>query len=49
MFFKQFFPLTYRSFYKTASGETRFAVWQMWFGHVFNLTDVHYIPENKEN
>jgi hypothetical protein len=37
--FKQLLPLTYRSHYKH-NDIFRFAVWQMWFGHVFNYDDV---------
>jgi hypothetical protein len=44
-YFKQLFPLTYRSRYCYMSDSKngkymRFAVWQMWFGFVFNYDDV---------
>lgn len=39
-YIKQLFPLTYRSLYKTADNNSHFAVWKMWFGHVFNYNDV---------
>ena len=35
----QLLPLTYRSRYKH-NQTLRFAVWQMWFGYVFNYDDV---------
>jgi hypothetical protein len=35
----QLLPLTYRSRYKH-NQTRRFAVWQMWFGYVFNYDDV---------
>lgn len=34
-FLKQLLPLTYRSVY-SKGGKKYFAVWNMWFGHVFN-------------
>lgn len=37
---KQLLPLTYRSQYVTRENETRFAVWNMWLGHVYNIDDV---------
>ena len=34
-YLKQLLPLTYRSVYEKA-GKKYFAVWNMWFGRVFN-------------
>lgn len=36
---KQLLPLTYRTTY-TEGGVRRFAVWRMWFGRSFDVTDV---------
>ena len=33
-YLKQLFPLTYRSHFEN-NGRKFFAVWRMWFGHVF--------------
>jgi len=38
--FWQLFPLTYRTFYLDAQGLLHFAVWKMWFGRCYRVTDV---------
>ncbi len=35
---KQLLPLKYTSRYSDAMGNTYFATWRQWFGHVFNYT-----------
>lgn len=42
-YFKQLFPLTYRSRY-VENGVTHFAVWQMWFGKCYNRDDIVVEP-----
>ena len=37
---RQLFPLTYRTFYLDAQGLLHFAVWKMWFGRCYRVTDV---------
>lgn len=37
---KQLLPLTYWTKYKTNDGKSHFSVWNMWFGKVFNHTDI---------
>lgn len=37
---KQLLPLTYRTTYTDAGGTRRLAVWRMWFGRCFDVTDV---------
>lgn len=37
-YFRQLFPLTYRSHYSEDSRK-HFAVWRMWFGRVFDHED----------
>ena len=39
-YFKQLFPLTYWTNYKTSTGTPQFAIWRMWFGKCFNVAHV---------
>lgn len=38
-YFRQLFPLTYRSHYHDSKKLRHFAVWKMWFGRVFEYED----------
>ena len=38
-FVRQLFPLTYWTTYADAYGQGRFAIWKMWFGRVYRLTE----------
>lgn len=38
-YFKQLFPLTYRSEYADTDGNPRFCVWKMWFGKCYNVEE----------
>ncbi len=35
-YFKQLFPLTYRSHYKE-NGNKKFSVWEIWFGRCYKV------------
>jgi len=37
---RQLLPLTYRTTYGDEAGRRHFAVWRMWFGRCFDVTDV---------
>lgn len=44
-YLRQLLPLTYRTHYtETDRGLRHFAVWRMWFGHVFDHDD-HIIAD----
>ena len=42
-YLRQLIPTTYRSHYRTASGQLRFSVWRMWMGRSFDAEDVGVI------
>lgn len=40
---KQLLPFTYWTTYTSETGEHRFTIWRMWFGRVFDHTDVKVV------
>jgi len=38
--FWQLFPCTYRTYYADDQGRLHFAVWKMWLGRCYQITDV---------
>ncbi len=39
-YLRQLLPLTYRTRYGDETGNQHFVVWNMWFGHQYNVEDV---------
>ena len=47
-YIKQLFPLTYWTRYRDDEGAKHFVIWQMWFGHCFNVC-CHVCEDNSHH